>query len=50
MSKAEVSLPLSAMPPNQFRAKMNESERQLENLVRELKAMSQTRCGIDRCL
>jgi hypothetical protein len=41
MAKAEVQLPVA--PPDTFRSKMNESEKQLENLVRELKEMSQIR-------
>ena len=41
MAKAEVQLPLSNQ--EMFRAKMNESEKQLENLVKELKEMSQVR-------
>ena len=39
MSKAEVE----AMGPPEFRTHMNESEKHLENLVKELKEMSQTR-------
>lgn len=41
MSKAEVQLPV--MGHDSFRSQMDESEKHLENLVKELKEMSQTR-------
>ncbi|TRY70517.1 hypothetical protein TCAL_15041 [Tigriopus californicus] len=41
MAKAEIQLPLAS--DDTFRSQMNESEKQLENLVKELKEMSQIR-------
>lgn len=41
MAKAEIQLPLAS--DDTFRSQMNENEKQLENLVKELKEMSQIR-------
>lgn len=41
MAKAEIQLPV--VPADSFRNQMNENEKQLENLVKELKEMSQIR-------